>query len=241
MSRLLLIETATQLCSVAIAEQGCILSACEEYLEGADAARLTLLVETCLEQAELRLRQIDGVAVSRGPGSYTGLRVGVSTAKGICYALDKPLLAVPTLQALAWGAQQKTPTDNGRHFLWVPMLDARRQEVWAAVFDDQLRPICPDQPLILDSNLLDTLRGWSASHPNTCWICAGNGAEKIPAALLEQSLVRSPVTACSAVFLAELAQQRYLNRIFENIAYFEPHYMKPPNITQPKRGRFFDP
>ncbi len=236
MARLLLIETATEVCSVALSVDGAVVAQEEELLSGSAASRLTLFIDACLRRAKCALAELDAVAVSRGPGSYTSLRVGTATAKGICYALDKPLIAVPTLQALAWGARQNTPTTAGTPLRWVPMLDARRQEVWMAAFDEKLLPLCPDQPLILDEYLLENFNRIDPSATDTIWICAGNGTRKIPPHLLNKDqIVKSPVTACSAAFLAYWAERRFHERLFEDIAYFEPLYMKQPNITQPKK------
>ncbi len=232
MARLLLIETATEVCSVAVASEGEVLALVEKAQEVNCAAHLTLYIEKCVRQAGLALRQLDGVAVSSGPGSYTSLRVGISTAKGICYALDKPLMAVPTLQALAWAAQQShLPAPSVR---WVPMLDARRQEVWMAIFDELLCPCTEPKPLVLDEYFLQHLQQLALTPPQTLWVCAGNGMGKVPAHLWNGLLQRSSVAACSAAFLAALAEQRYSQCRFEDLAYFEPFYMKPPNITQPK-------
>lgn len=232
MARLLLIETATEVCSVAVTQQGHVLSVQEESDRVNCSAQLTLLIEACLRTADLSLRHLDGIAVSSGPGSYTSLRVGVSTAKGICYALDKPLIAVPTLQALAAGARSHWTCNTPVR--WVPMLDARRQEVWLAIFDEQLQPCCPAQPLVLDEHVLERLREMAPAPLNAHWVCAGNGTRKLSPALWGEHLVRSSIDACTAAFLAELAEERYHNRLFEDVAYFEPFYMKPPNITQPK-------
>jgi tRNA threonylcarbamoyladenosine biosynthesis protein TsaB len=240
MARLLLLETATEACSVALALDGEIVALAEETTTTNCAARLTLLIEACLRQAHHTLRQLDALAVSGGPGSYTSLRVGVSTAKGIGYALDKPLIAVPTLQALAFAAQQRVPADPPVRY--VSMLDARRQEVWMAIFDEQLQPLCPAQPFILDERWPQRLHALAPqTPPETLWLCAGNGCGKIPPETLDSHLQKSPITACSATYLAHLAEQRYHNRAWEDLAYYEPFYMKPPNITTPKKALLSGP
>ncbi len=235
MARLLLLETATEVCSVALALDGAIVALAEETSTVNCAARLTLLIEECLRQANCSLRQLDAVAVSGGPGSYTSLRVGISTAKGIGYALDKPLIAVPTLQALAFAAQQHASADLPARY--VPMLDARRQEVWMAIFDEKLQPLCPAQPLILDEQWPQHLHALAPqTPPDALWVCAGNGCGKIPPETLDNHLQKSPIAACSAAYLAHLAEQRYQSRAWEDLAYYEPFYMKPPNITTPKKA-----
>ncbi len=234
MARLLLLETATEVCSVALALDGEIVALAEETTSVNCAARLTLLIEACMRQASQTLRRLDAIAVSGGPGSYTSLRVGVSTAKGIGYALDKPLIAVPTLQALAFAAQQHAPA--GPPVRYVPMLDARRQEVWLAVFDEKLQPLCPAQPLILDEQWPQRLHALAPqTPPDALWLCAGNGCGKIPPETLDNHLQKSPLTTCSATHMAHLAEQRYYSHAWEDLAYYEPFYMKPPNITVPKK------
>ncbi|MCS6928666.1 MAG: tRNA (adenosine(37)-N6)-threonylcarbamoyltransferase complex dimerization subunit type 1 TsaB [Saprospiraceae bacterium] len=236
MACLLLLETATDVCSAAISCNGKVIATEEKVTDVNCAAYLTLLIEACLRQANLSLRQLDAVAVSGGPGSYTSLRTGVSTAKGICYALDKPLLAVPTLQALAFAAQQHIPAAH-RPICYVPMLDARRQEVWLSIYSETLEPLCSAQPLIIDEDLLQHFRALAPNLPSdTVWVCAGNGMLKIPSHLWESSLIKSSISACSARYLASLANQRYAAKAWENLAYYEPFYMKPPNITQPKKS-----
>ncbi|MGI9158606.1 MAG: tRNA (adenosine(37)-N6)-threonylcarbamoyltransferase complex dimerization subunit type 1 TsaB, partial [Saprospiraceae bacterium] len=152
MATILLLETATDVCAVGIAVDGRLAAAATEPPPSAHAAHLTIGIQRCLEQAGLNPTDRDAVAISAGPGSYTGLRVGASVAKGICYALNKPLIAVNTLDALAYGmwAAQPEPRDA---YLFMPMLDARRQEVWTALYDHQLRRLIPPQPLILENNL----------------------------------------------------------------------------------------
>ncbi len=235
MARLLLMETATEVCSVGIALDGEVVALQEETNTVNCAARLTMLIEACVRTAGLSLRQLDAIAVSGGPGSYTSLRVGTSTAKGICYALDKPLLAVPTLQALAYAAQQHAPTHLTTRY--APMLDARRQEVWVAIFDETLQALCPPQPLVLDEQWPQHLYHLvPEAPPNTLWVCVGNGSEKIPSKTLHSLWEKSPITTCSAAHLARLAEQRYSSGAWENTAYYEPFYMKPPNITASKKA-----
>ena len=234
MAKILLIETATEVCSAAIAVDGELVAIAEDLQQPNHAARLTLLIDACTRESGISLAALDAVAVSRGPGSYTSLRVGASVAKGICYALDKPLIAVDTLQALAHSALSR-----GLGTLLLPMLDARRQEVWLAVYDNRLREILPPQPLILEHNLfVNFLKTALAVEPADAFVLSGNGVKKINNDLIAENMVVSPVQHCSARLLAPLAEQFFQNSDFQEVAYFEPFYMKPPNITTPNKPLF---
>ena len=148
MTRILCLETATETCSVALSNDAeCI--ACEEVAEGhSHAEKILELADRCLKSANCDIASVDAVCVSSGPGSYTGLRIGVSTAKGICYALSKPLIAVPTLEGIANGACQHVPDAD----IICPMIDARRMEVYCAMYDPQGNPITECTNLIVDEN-----------------------------------------------------------------------------------------
>ena len=137
MARILSIETSTSICSVAIHEQGELIALAEIKEPGAHAEKLLLLVDELFEKAGLSFADLDAVAVSQGPGSYTGLRIGVSTAKGIAYALEIPLIGINTLQAMA-ASQQVAPGDYV-----VAVLDARRKEVYTQTFGDSLQELSP--------------------------------------------------------------------------------------------------
>jgi tRNA threonylcarbamoyladenosine biosynthesis protein TsaB len=235
MAHILLIETATEVCSVAVAAHGEVLALCEAEGSNQHAARLTLLVQDCLAKSGLSLPELDAVAVSRGPGSYTGLRVGASVAKGICYALGKPLLAVETLEALALASRAALPAeaaDDGRPFLLLPMIDARREEVWTAVYNDRLQALSPVQVLIFQNNLFEEmLTRAGLTGENYRFVFSGNGSVKAKKVLQHKNAVFSEITAGSAGFLAPLAETIFQSKDFQDIAYFEPFYMKPPNIT----------
>ena len=242
MSRILLIETATEVCSAAIAVDGEIVAIEEELHSLNHAALLTLQIDACVRSSGIPLAALDAVAVSRGPGSYTALRVGASVAKGICYALDKPLIAIDTLLALAWASREATVPSTlhpPSSALFVPMIDARRQEVWLATFDAQLREIAPEQPLILENDLFEKYTTGVISQPEeVLFVIAGNGSHKMKNVISRENLVFSPVKNCSARYLSALAEQFFQSAEFQDVAYFEPFYMKAPNITTPSRAPF---
>ncbi|MFN4080762.1 MAG: tRNA (adenosine(37)-N6)-threonylcarbamoyltransferase complex dimerization subunit type 1 TsaB [Saprospiraceae bacterium] len=231
MTRILLIETATDICSVALAEGG--ESRMERSGQSNHAAQITVFIQDCMQALGWTYDSLDAVALSRGPGSYTGLRVGASVAKGICEALDIPLIAVDTLQAMAWGARQVMPSAYASP-VFVPMLDARRQEVWTQIFGADLSPLSPALPLVAESAdaLLDFVGKFSQNLEYKWIFFLGNGTVKIKSVSLPPKSVFSPVKN-SASHLAHLAQNKFEQSDFEEVSYFEPFYMKPPHITTP--------
>ena len=225
MALILNLETATDICSVAIGREDQVLSLREIHEPYQHASGITLLIRDCLEEAGLLLNDLDAVAVSKGPGSFTGLRIGASVAKGIVYALDKPLISVDTLQALAAGVH---PVDHPKP-LYIPMIDARRMEVYTAIYDQDLKIVHPPYALILEENLFEK---WLGNGHQL--ILSGNGVRK------GQTLFDSPSfslfsSTCSAKDMVSLAFQAFTNKEFSDPAYFKPFYLKPPNITKPKK------
>ncbi len=226
MGLLLCIETATTVCSVALANDGHLLGVQESFESNAHSARLTTLIETLLRDHTVKLSDLDAVAVSKGPGSYTGLRIGVSAAKGLCYGLDKPLIGISTLQAMAVGiaAQSDLPNDC----LICPMIDARRMEVYRAFYNTQFEEIQSPLAEIITS---ETLVEW----PKQPIVCAGDGAAKCQILAKESSLISFPeVTLPSARFMISLAEQAFQAQRFEDVAYFEPYYLKDFIAGAPK-------
>lgn len=238
MAKILLIETATEVCSAAISVDGRVAALVETPESLQHTALLTLHIASCCRSAGIDLAELDAVAVSSGPGAYTSLRVGVATAKGICYALDKPLIAVNTLLALAAASLTATERDAAPFFL-APMLDARRQEVWLAVYDETLQETAAPQPLIMENNLFEKFvfeqTGLSAGMR---LVLSGNGMEKARSGRYPEATVFSEIKKCSARYLAGPAEQAFQMRDFQDVAYFGPIYMKPPNITTPSKQPF---
>ncbi|MEI6407933.1 MAG: tRNA (adenosine(37)-N6)-threonylcarbamoyltransferase complex dimerization subunit type 1 TsaB [Bacteroidota bacterium] len=235
MAKILLIESATDVCSVAIAVDGQLLALEENGDTMNHASVLTLQIEACVRRTGISLAELDAVCVSRGPGSYTSLRVGASVAKGICYALDKPLLAVDTLAALAWASRATLSDQSDETSFFVPMLDARRDEVWMAVYNAHLELLIPAEPFILDNNMFEekisSVSGVKEAGSKSLYYMSGNGCIKARSVIFFERTVWSEKVKCSASFLNELAESKFQLRDFQDIAYFEPFYMKPPNIT----------
>ncbi|MCR5887624.1 tRNA (adenosine(37)-N6)-threonylcarbamoyltransferase complex dimerization subunit type 1 TsaB [Hymenobacter sp. J193] len=229
-SLILSLETSSPVCSVALhrVADGSLVGQTELRLEKSHSSHLSVLVSQLLENTGHTLQDVAAVALSDGPGSYTGLRIGAAAAKGFCYALDVPLLAIGTLQSLAHQVAQRTARPE--NYLYCPMLDARRMEVYAALYrHDGTEELAPT-PLILDA---DTLREQLAHHS---LLCFGNGAAKF------RPLVAGHPHAGflmgiepSAVAVGELALGAYQRQEFRSVAYYEPFYLKEVYTTTPKK------
>ena len=218
---ILCLETATPVCSVALNDSCCTLALRETEGQNAHSEKITNFIREVLETAGVDYKQLDAVAVSKGPGSYTGLRIGVSTAKGICYAADLPLMAIDTLEAMAYGMKEKLGSQIGENDLLVPMIDARRMEVYAAIFDANLNKIEDTAALVIDENSFADMR-----KNHRLWLF-GDGAPKL-GKLFENQPDISIVDGFkpSAAFMRPLAKKALLNKDFVDVAYFEPFYLK---------------
>jgi tRNA threonylcarbamoyladenosine biosynthesis protein TsaB len=223
MPTLLHIETATNVCSVALSGNGQLLSLRETSVRNAHSSVLTTFIEEAVTSAGIKIDDIDAIAVSEGPGSYTGLRIGVSSAKGLCYALDKPLISIPTLKAMAFGMlnqQLRTPNSKLQTF-YCPMIDARRMEVFSAIYDSGIHEIRETRAEIIDgTSFSDTLK-------DHIIIFAGDGAAKCKPYLEGKENVKFlDDFQVSSRYMIPFAEAKYLAGDFENLAYFEPRYLK---------------
>ena len=227
MALILHIETTTPTCSVAISEDQKILSVKESHVDKSHAALLTTFISEVLEQAKKKPAQLDAISVSKGPGSYTGLRIGVSTAKGLAYGLNKPLLAVPTLDALALEFYKSIKHKNQPFFLY-PMIDARRMEVYTALFDSKMACLKKTHALVVDA---ESFNPFLEKGPVYFF---GTGAQKCQSLISHKNAIFVPDFHCSASFLISPALNLYKNKEFENVAYFEPFYLKDFIATVPK-------
>ena len=222
---LLLIETAIEQCSVAVSSGVEIIAKAAAIKVFDHSARLTLLIEQCLQTAGLQINEIDAIAISEGPGSYTGLRVGMATAKGICFGTGIPLILVPTLEAMSNAAIR---TADKRDALYLPMLDARRMEVYAALYDLDLRQIEAPSAVVLDA---DSFRHWKHEQKEILYF--GNGSEKWRNICNSEGFHHINVSM-NAVDMAYSAHVRYEAGDFSSIISAVPLYLKNPNITTPK-------
>lgn len=221
MALILNLETATQVCSVVLAKDGVLLAKRELNEKNVHAEVLTLFVEEVVAEAGLKLQDLDAVAVSKGPGSYTGLRISVSTAKGLCYGLDKPLISVGTLESLASYASQKLVNFVTPGHQIYPMIDARRMEVYTAQFSSDLKQLSDVAPLILDENSFSDL------DKNQKLIFVGDGSSKTKELFADKHQIEiHDEILCSAQGMIQIAEEKFHNADFEDIAYFEPFYLK---------------
>lgn len=220
---ILCLETATPSCSVALVHNGEVL-ACEEDPKGQNhSEKITLFIDSVIKKAGISYDQLDAVAVSMGPGSYTGLRIGVSTAKGICYAVSKPLIAVETLEAMAYGGSAVISSERSerRNLLLIPAIDARRMEVYAAIFDENVNKIKDTEAVIIDGNSFADLK---KDHHLYLF---GDGADKCAEIFAnDDKITVIKDFYCSAKYMNTIAQQKFNNSEFVDVAYFEPFYLK---------------
>lgn len=208
------LETSTKNCSAAISRNGELLCLCEEYDENyGHSEKLHQFVNWALEGAEISLNEIDAVCVSKGPGSYTGLRIGVSAAKGFCFGLNIPILSLNSLEILA-----QNQINKGFDLI-IPMIDARRMEVYTAVFDTSGQMISEIEAKILDENSFQELA-------NQKIVFVGDGVEKSKSVLNLPTAEFIDNSHPSAKNMMDLAEKKFEAKTFEDVAYFEPFYLK---------------
>jgi tRNA threonylcarbamoyladenosine biosynthesis protein TsaB len=227
---MLCLETSSPVCGVALTHlaTGELLAQAELRVEKSHASHLLPLAESLLQLSGYSLANVGAVALSAGPGSYTGLRIGAATAKGLCTALGIPLVAVSTLQVLAQQVIRATP--DAQRFRYCPLIDARRQEAFTGLFTAELTVLRPEAPTILTANwLIETL----AYGPT---IFCGSGAAKVRELLGEPdgASFLPTVTVPAVAHLAELAAHKFREKLFEDVAYFEPAYLKEAHTTTPR-------
>ena len=236
MAFILNIETSTEVCSVSFAQNGLTLFK-KETLEGLNHSKiLTVFIEELLTENNIKTKMIDAVAVSKGPGSYTGLRIGVSVAKGLCYGLDIPLISVNSLEILGIFAahhQEKYLVEKENYpVLFCPMIDARRMEVYTALYNSKGEEINPVSAEIIDENFLS---GLLEKHKIMFF---GNGAEKCKNLITHKNAVFDGPMTTSAEYMQVGAEEKFNKKHFEDVAYFEPFYLKNFVATIPKNKVF---
>ena len=230
MERILLIESSTSLCSVALAEGGAITSYKESSAPKAHASLTAVFIRDILSERGITLNDCDAVCVSMGPGSYTGLRVGVSTAKGLCFGSGKPLMAVGTLDTLVAQTREIPGLDGDLKYV-IPMIDARRMEVYTAVFTPEGKQLTETAPAIIDEN------SFAEQLEQGQCLFIGDGAGKCA------DVIRHPnahFIQCNPKASAMLipATSAYKEKRFEDVAYFEPFYLKEFVATVSKKKLF---
>lgn len=229
MSVILNIETSTNVCSTALTAEGMILCHFEEFEARNHATLLSGFIKGCLDYAADHSLKLDAVAVSIGPGSYTGLRIGLSEAKGLAYALEIPLIGVSTLRLLATRVMFST-LDIDPDTIFVPMIDARRMEVFTAAYDFALAELMEPQPLILDA---DSFASLIASGRPLLYF--GDGAEKARRVITAPNATFVPDVVPVAVDMLPLAELACSRREFLDLAYSVPAYLKAFQATKPRK------
>lgn len=222
------IDTTTTVCSAALTAEGMILCHREDFSGRNHAALLSDFIKYCLDFAAERELKLEAVAVSLGPGSYTGLRIGLSEAKGLAYALDIPLIGVNTLELLATRVMFSSD-EIGDEAVFIPMIDARRMEVFTAAYDMGLNALREPAPMILDENSYAEII--ATGRPIYIF---GDGAEKARAVLTAPNVTFIPEVVPLAVDMIALAERDYARRKFIDLAYSTPLYLKEFQATTPK-------
>jgi tRNA threonylcarbamoyladenosine biosynthesis protein TsaB len=217
MPLILNIETSSTICSVCLAKDGKLTDYRMDSEGNSHARVLTVFIEDLMKKNNLALADLDAVAVSAGPGSYTGLRIGASVAKGLCYALNKPLIAVPTLLSMA-GEMLKSTGDLSAAYM--PALDARRMDIYTAVYDASGKELLPTRAVTVNAEFATLIEHFESLY------VAGSGAEKCKGVFQTNAIHFIDGISCDARFLIPLSEAKANNRQFEDVAYFEPYYLK---------------
>lgn len=236
---ILCLETSTAVCSVALVDNSNVI-ALRESLDGQNhAEKITIFIDEVMKEANISYNELEAIAVSKGPGSYTGLRIGVSTAKGLCYAMEKPLIAIDTLAAMTEGfLDNNFNNDHDTNIkslpsssIFCPMIDARRMEVYSAFFTEDMKKASDTEALIIDESSFSDLK------LNHHLYLFGDGADKLISLFEnEENITVIEKFHCSAAYMARLAEEAFKNNDFVDTAYFEPFYLKDfvPGIPKVK-------
>lgn len=217
MALILNIETATPVCSVCLSADDRVIDFRADVSGNSHAKMLTVFIEEICTANRISFSELNAVALSAGPGSYTGLRIGTSVAKGLCYTLNIPLIAVPTLQALAAAIQQKASVGKA---VYLPVLDARRMDVYSAIYDADLAELTPAHCVTLNAEFDAALSDFDVVY------VGGSGMGKCREILKASNLVFVDDIHADSRAMGYLANRKYIKKEFENMAYFEPFYLK---------------
>jgi tRNA threonylcarbamoyladenosine biosynthesis protein TsaB len=233
MTFILCIETATAVCSVSVSGDGKVLSLREVSDAKSHASQLTPFISEALEESGLKPHDLSAVAVSKGPGSYTGLRIGVSTAKGMAFALKVPLVSVCTLLSMASGfLEEHAECSDDSNLLLCPMIDARRMEVYSALYDSHLKEIRNIRAEIIHPDSFLPFLKEKQIH------FFGDGAMKCHSLIQNESAIFHEGFHPSANYMSKIAYNHFKTSTFENLAYFEPFYLKDFVATTPVNKLF---
>ncbi len=231
MALLLSLETSTQSCSVALHKDGKLLAERETKIPRSAAAQIAVMIQEVIQQANHKPSELNGVVVASGPGSYTGLRIGVATAKGLCYALNIPLISVNTLHLLASQGKdifrtQERSFDQDK-ILFCPMLDARRMEVYCMLTDFNLKELEPIQARIIDEQSFGEYLEQQVIY------FLGEGAQKCKEIIRQNNARFLPDVIPQARRLGEMGHAKWQQSLFEDVVTFEPFYLKDFFVKKP--------
>ena len=218
MSRILCVDTSSFICSVSVFENLSLISSNSTEVEKSHSKFIIQLIDQSLKDANIKINEIDAFAVSMGPGSYTGLRIGVSTIKGLCYSLEKPLISINTLEILSKSAFNHI--NNYNDFFICPMIDARRMEVFTKMLDNDFNEVEKDKALILDDKSFNDICGSKLIY------FFGDGSNKFQKITNNKNFHFIDNIISSSKHMGELANIKYENNQFENLTTFEPFYIK---------------
>lgn len=219
------IETSTDICSVCLSKDSKVLSLRETERSYSHSEVIAIFIDECVKEAGLSMKDLEAVSVSQGPGSYTALRIGTATAKGICFALSIPLICVGTLDAL----KNSVIGQAGSNDLIIPLIDARRMEVYHCVYDSKGKILAPVEPIILDGETYNEY----CKYDNL--LLCGDGVPKSKDVLSIQN-GQFFDEECSSRHMIQISEEKFANKVFEDISYYEPFYYKGPNITVQKKN-----
>ena len=218
MSRILCVDTSSFICSVSVFENLSLISSNSTEVEKSHSKLIIQLIDQSLKDAKIKINEVDAFAVSMGPGSYTGLRIGVSTIKGLCYSLEKPLISINTLEILSKSALNHI--NNYNDFFICPMIDARRMEVFIKMLDNDFNEVEKDKALILDDKSFNDIGGGKSIY------FFGDGSNKFQKITNNKNFHFIDNIISSSKHMGELANIKYENNQFENLTTFEPFYIK---------------
>lgn len=218
MAYLLHLDTATEICSVSLFNNSEHIATKLSEEKNSHSKLIPIFIQQLTKEHKINFSALSAVSISAGPGSYTGLRIGASIAKGMCYTLGIPMIALPTLQTMAASALAQ---NSGLTGVLCPMIDARRNEIYTALYDDKLNCLKPVEPLIVDT--LDDFKNWSENIPLTFF---GSGAEKNTSIIIDDNINNITKFRHSSEYCGTLVFNMFMHKNFVDIAYFEPDYLK---------------
>ena len=226
-SKILCIDTTSEFCSVSLFINQNLIENNNSKIERSHSKLLIKLIDDTLNNNKLKIADIDIFSISKGPGSYTGLRIGLSSIKGFCYALNKPLVSINTLKILAISALENIDDND---FILCPMIDARRMEVYTKSFDHNLNELSNDQAIILEKDTFENFKDKKV-------YCFGDGSDKYKKIVNRKNFIFLDNINPDSKFMGQLSYDKFINRNFEDLSSFEPNYIKDFYLIK-KKGKW---